>query len=56
MPSIGDLTSRLQYKARIESVTKDLVHDIKDEGVVQALIGLGSRFGRNNRKLVQGII
>jgi hypothetical protein len=56
MPAISDVVGRLQYKARIESVTKSLVSDFRDHGAVRAVIGLGERFGDNNRALVHGIL
>jgi hypothetical protein len=55
MPALSDVTGRLQYKERIASVTKDLPSDLRNSGVVPALIGLASRFGKNNRALVHGI-
>jgi len=55
MPALSDVTGKLVYKNRIESVTKTLVSDVKDKGVLAAVIGLGERFGSNNRQFVHGL-
>ena len=52
MPGLSDVMGRLQYKQRIDSVTKQAVDDFRTKGVVDTLIGLGQRFGRNNRSLI----
>ena len=52
MTSVSDVVNRLQYKNRIDSVTKGAVDDFRNQGVVPMLIGLGTRFGRNNRALI----
>lgn len=55
MPGLSDVTGKLVYKERIESVTHGLINDLKNEGVVAAAIGLGERFGKNNRAFVRGL-
>ena len=54
MAGIADVMGRLQSnaRARIDSVTKGAVDDFRNNGVVPMLIGLGTRFGRNNRALI----
>ncbi|MGI0131260.1 MAG: hypothetical protein ACREDE_09100 [Thermoplasmata archaeon] len=52
MAGLSDMMNRLQYKSRIDSVTKTAVDDFRSQGVVPMLIGLGTRFGRNNRALI----
>ncbi len=56
MTGISDLTSKLQYRARIDSVTKQAVSDFRTRGAVPMLIGLGERFGSNNRALISPLI
>jgi len=53
MPGISDITGRLVYKERIESVTHGLVSDFREKSAIDAVIGLAQRFGRNNRALVR---
>jgi len=52
MAGLSDVMNRLQYKSRIDSVTKTAVDDLRNQGVVPMLIGLGTRFGANNRRLI----
>lgn len=52
MPELSDVMNRLAYKDRIDSVTKTAVDDFRTKGVVDTLIGLGQRFGRNNRRVI----
>ena len=54
MPGMGDVVGRIQSNARdrIDSVTKNAVDDFRTRGVVPMLIGLGDRFGKNNRALI----
>jgi len=54
MPGMGDVVGRLQtnVRDRIDSVTKSAVDDFRSRGVVPMLIGLGDRFGKNNRALI----
>ena len=56
MPALSDVTSRLQYKSRIESMTKTFPQEFRSAGIVPALIGLGTRFGQTNRRLIGGLI
>ena len=56
MPALSDVTSKLQYKSRLDSVTKTLPQEFRSSGAVTALIGLGTRFGANNRRLLGGIL
>lgn len=52
MTGLSDVMNRLQYKARLDSVTKTAVDDFRSQGAVRMLLGLGERFGRNNRALI----
>lgn len=54
-PALSDLTSKLQYKARIASVTQQLPTDLRQMGVVPTVIALATRFGANNRAFVRGL-
>jgi hypothetical protein len=51
--ALGDLTSRLttNARARVDSITRETVNELRTQGIVPALIGIGTRFGRNNRAL-----
>lgn len=49
-----DVGGHLVYKQRVNSVTKDLIDDIRDKSAVEAGVGLLQRFGHNNRTLVRG--
>lgn len=39
-------------RMRIDSVTKGFPEDFKNQGIVPAILNLGSRFGKNNRALI----
>ncbi len=56
MSGVSDVLGRLQYKTRIDSVTKTAVEDFRTKGVVPMLYGLGERFGRTNRALIGPIL
>jgi len=51
---MGDYVGRLQtnVRARIDSVTKSAVDEFRNDGAVAMLLGLGERFGKNNRALI----
>jgi len=46
------LRLRLQYRARVDSVTRELLDDLRERGVVGAAVGLATRFAANNRRAV----
>lgn len=50
----GKIREKIVIDKRMDSV-KTFATDIKDKGVVPALIGIGTRFGENNRALIKGI-
>jgi len=54
MPGMSEVVGRVTDNARlrIDSVTKTAVEDFRTKGVVDMVIGLGQRFGRNNRALI----
>ena len=56
MTGLSDVAGKLQYRARIDSVTKQAVSDFRTRGAVPMLIGLGERFGSNNRALISPLI
>lgn len=54
MPGMGDIAGRVQdnVRLRIDSATKSFPEDFRSQGIVPALINLGSRFGKANRALI----
>jgi hypothetical protein len=52
MPGLSDITSRLQFRSRIDSVTKTAVDDFRNQGAWTMLTGLFTRFGQNNRRVL----
>lgn len=49
------IRDRIVVDDRIDNL-RNIVDDVKDEGVWPALDGLMRGFGRNNRKLVGGVL
>lgn len=44
--------ARTNLQMRLDSVTKQLPEDFRKQGLVPAIVNLGTRFGRLNRELI----
>ncbi|MDE1821002.1 MAG: hypothetical protein KGJ23_08335 [Euryarchaeota archaeon] len=51
--AVSDIGSRLVYRDRMQNI-RDAVETFRDRSADEAVIGLVSGFGHNNRKLLLG--